>query len=281
MSRAIVEEYSRFHCYVHLQRVQYTVLSASSLSEGPQSCGLGAMSGARAEDICRCSYCCMRCLTDTWLGPDRLNTTIATREISTCCQAGSGLFTTLGCAHAHASTMDDTCTKLARGPWGTGGVWRAMTVRPKGITRNNEERSWVIGDPDLRGTYARVWCFRWGRYRLGNLQIERLRTNTQYLVGELNRLGDLYKTLKNRGNCSHIQNSQREILNLIPYVWSQLLYSSASFHKFTYTHMFRFNKQTQHRPCLLVNVTSLLISKSYVTSTLIFGRSPQSCKYIF
>ena len=45
--------------------------------------------------------------------------------------------------HAHASIMDDACTKLARGPWNTGGVSQIMTVRPDGITRNQEERSWA------------------------------------------------------------------------------------------------------------------------------------------
>ena len=50
----------------------------------------------------------------------------------------------LGCAHAHVLPIGDTCTELAQGPWGIGCVWKVvMTVRPNGMTRNNEERSWA------------------------------------------------------------------------------------------------------------------------------------------
>ena len=54
-------------------------------------------------------------------------------------------------AHAHAASMDDICTELARGPWGIGGGWKVMTVRPNGITRNNEER--CLG---LRGDFCGI-----------------------------------------------------------------------------------------------------------------------------
>ena len=63
------------------------------------------------------------------------------RTITTCRDAGSALLT-IGYAHAYAPSLDNNCTELAREPWGTGGVWR-VAVRPYGITRDNEERSWA------------------------------------------------------------------------------------------------------------------------------------------
>ena len=59
-----------------------------------------------------------------------------------CLQAESALFT-IGYAHEHVPSKADTYAELARGPWGIGGVWRAMAVRPDGITISHEERSWA------------------------------------------------------------------------------------------------------------------------------------------
>ena len=42
--------------------------------------------------------------------------------------------------------MDDTCTELARGPWGTGGVWRVMTVPPNGIRETTRNGPGLLGD---------------------------------------------------------------------------------------------------------------------------------------
>ena len=73
---------------------------------------------------------------------DRQKRTIATSKISTCCEAGSALFTMV-CTYAHVPSMTDTYTELVRGPWATGSVWRVMTVRLNVVMRNNEERSWA------------------------------------------------------------------------------------------------------------------------------------------
>ena len=54
-------------------------------------------------------------------GSDHQSRTIATRDIPTCPQAESALFTT-GYAQAHVPSIDDTFTELARGLWGIGGV---------------------------------------------------------------------------------------------------------------------------------------------------------------
>ena len=67
---------------------------------------------------------------------------MATREISTSLGEKSAVFT-MCYANVHAAIVQSTCTELARGPWVTGGVGRAMTVRPNSIMRNNEERSWT------------------------------------------------------------------------------------------------------------------------------------------
>ena len=70
-------------------------------------------------------------------GSDRQNRTIATKDIFTCREEGSALFT-MGYTHAYVPSMADTCIELSRGPWASGGVWRVMTLRPNGITRNKE-----------------------------------------------------------------------------------------------------------------------------------------------
>ena len=51
----------------------------------------------------------------------------------------------MGYVHAHAPSMGDIFTELDRGPCGTGGVWRVMTVRSNGVAKNNEERSRAVG----------------------------------------------------------------------------------------------------------------------------------------
>ena len=54
---------------------------------------------------------------------------------------------TMGYAHVHIPSMADTRTELARGSCASGGsVWRVMTVRPNGITRNNENGPGFRGD---------------------------------------------------------------------------------------------------------------------------------------
>ena len=54
--------------------------------------------------------------TETWLGPPHYRKYIATREISTCREDLSVVFT-MCYANAHAAIMESTCTELARGPW--------------------------------------------------------------------------------------------------------------------------------------------------------------------
>ena len=65
---------------------------------------------------------------------------------------------------------------------------------------------------DFHGTSAGVWCCGVD-VGLRNSQVERLHANTQHLLRELGRLGDLYKTLKYRGTCFHIPKGQKEILS--------------------------------------------------------------------
>ena len=59
--------------------------------------------------------------TETWLGPPHYRKYIATREISPYPGETSAVFT-MCYANAHASIGQSTCTKLARGPWITGGI---------------------------------------------------------------------------------------------------------------------------------------------------------------
>ena len=101
----------------------------------------GAKSGSSAEGIC-CSPTAVGVYGKRRPDWDRQKITFATRDISNCCEAGSAL-STMDYAYAHVHSMANTYTELVREPWSKGSVWRVMTVRLNGITRNNEERSWA------------------------------------------------------------------------------------------------------------------------------------------
>ena len=98
-----------------------------------------------SEDTCGC-YFCYRSVqkTETWLGPPKLNYKkyIARREIPTSRREESALFT-MCYADAHAAIMMSTCNELPRGSWGTGVVWRVMTVRP--VRYNKKQQGTVPG----------------------------------------------------------------------------------------------------------------------------------------
>ena len=104
----------------------------------------GAMSGSRAEDTSCCSYCCRSEENGdlAWTAKAQHIKYIAKREIPTFRRGASALF--IMCyADVLVVIMESTCTKLSRGPWGTGVVLRVMNVRQNGVTRDNEERSWA------------------------------------------------------------------------------------------------------------------------------------------
>ena len=78
--------------------------------------------------------------TETWLGPPKQNychKRDTNLPWSWICFVYHGLCTRT-CAF-----LDDTCAKLVRGPWEIGDVFKVMTLRSNGTTRNNDERSWA------------------------------------------------------------------------------------------------------------------------------------------
>ena len=104
----------------------------------------GAMSGSRAEDTCftPASVPTAAGVEKRRLGLDRQSTTIENilrQEIYQLLVAGD-----LRCLPwATQMHTRSTCTESPRGPWGTEGVWRVMTVRP--VRYNKKQRGTVLG----------------------------------------------------------------------------------------------------------------------------------------